>query len=46
LPLISIMWIMPGSLVVGVVCGSVASLLPIGLPSKLSGPRGSVNRRD
>ena len=46
LPPISIMWIMPGSLVVGVLCGSVASLLPIGLPSKLSGPRGSANRGD
>jgi SSS family solute:Na+ symporter len=34
LPPISIMWIMPGSFAAGVVCGSLASLLPIGRPSK------------
>lgn len=36
LPPISIMWIMPGSFTAGVLCGSLASLLPIGLPSKNS----------
>ncbi len=34
LPLISIMWIMPGSFAAGVICGSLASLLPMGLVSK------------
>lgn len=34
LPPVSIMWIMPGSFAAGVVCGSLASLLPIGRPSK------------
>lgn len=31
---ISIMWIMPGSFAAGVVCGSLASLLPVGARSK------------
>ncbi len=34
LPPTSIMWIMPGSFAAGVVCGSLASLLPVGIASK------------
>jgi SSS family solute:Na+ symporter len=34
LPPTSIMWIMPGSFAAGVVCGSLASLLPVGSASK------------
>ncbi|MCF7784847.1 MAG: sodium/solute symporter [Prosthecobacter sp.] len=34
LPPVSIMWIMPGSFAAGLVCGSLASLLPIGRASK------------
>jgi SSS family solute:Na+ symporter len=36
LPAISMMWIIPGSFFVGVACGSLASLLPIGGASKHS----------
>ncbi len=32
---VSIMWILPGSFASGVVCGSIASLLPVGRPSKV-----------
>ena len=36
---ISIMWIVPGSFFIGVASGSLASLLPIGRASKITGDR-------
>jgi SSS family solute:Na+ symporter len=43
---VSIMWITPGSFGVGVACGSIASLLPIGRPSKLTHPEKSSKTQD